>query len=129
MGYEVFSVTIGTALRAYSSPLARVFDPIMAEAMAIWCSLKEAIVGGFSTVVIQSDCEAVVKLIKTRMFPATEVGLIISYIVSLFGCFLWCEMMFILRGCNCLAHKLAKKALLLNLDVCSNSCFHLELHH
>lgn len=61
--------------------------------MAIWRGLKEASVRGFSKVVIQSNCEAVVKLIKIKNFSATEAGLIIADIVSLlFNLFgvMWC---------------------------------------
>ena len=123
----IFRNSFGIVLLSYSAPLRRSYSPLISEAVAIRRGLEEAWSRGFTRVLVQSDCENVVKLIKARSTPTTDVGLVLVDIFNLIHAFCWCEVAFIPRTCNVLAHNLAKKALSFDLDVIWNSMPPLDL--
>lgn len=63
----------GIVIFAFCVPLARSFSPLVAEAMSVLYGLERVLNLGVKKVVIQSDCEVVVNLIKTKSIPMIDV--------------------------------------------------------
>lgn len=110
----IFRNFMGIVFFAYSAPLARIFGSLMAETLATLRDTKKAITGGIVKVLIQIVCEVVVKLLRAKKVPSTDVSFLIVDILCPLDNFVWCEFMFMSEVWNMVAHN----SLLIDIDIC-----------
>ncbi|KAL5754547.1 hypothetical protein ACOSP7_022767 [Xanthoceras sorbifolium] len=83
--------------------------PIVAEAKAILLGLSVAIEGGFSSLIIESECAKVIKLLSESKSPISAVGMVINDIQdTLRFSSASAHFMHVSRNGNVVAHSLAK---------------------
>ncbi|KAL5804999.1 hypothetical protein ACOSQ3_031799 [Xanthoceras sorbifolium] len=86
-------------------------SPIVVEAKAILFGLSTAFAGGFSAVVVESDCASVIKMLSDGSQPLSEVGVVISDIQdALSSNSFSVQFLHVYRSGNGVAHSLAKLA-------------------
>lgn len=98
-------------MAALTTSFSVAYSPFNAEALAVLEGLKLAHRLNISSIVVESDCKAVIDMLLGVSSTLTEAGVWIHDILELAGCFSDISFSHVCRGNNELAHCLAKKSL------------------
>ncbi|KAL5779181.1 hypothetical protein ACOSQ2_009918 [Xanthoceras sorbifolium] len=108
----------GLIMAARSVRVCAFYSPQVAEAVALLHGLRFAADSGLSHIHVESDAQGVIQLLQDRSIPSSDLGLVISDILSISVSLFVLSFNFVPRGANKVADALAKAAL--SLD---SSCF------
>lgn len=84
------------------------FAAELEEAKALLFGLQKALERGYQRIVMESDCQGLVQMLKTRKVPKSCLEFFVSQILVLARSFISCCWSFIRREGNRVAHSLAK---------------------
>ncbi|KAK1571845.1 hypothetical protein Q3G72_023991 [Acer saccharum] len=101
----------GRVLASFCRNVKANYQPQIAEALAILDGLRLVVSRNWLRVVMESDALVVVQAITLKVPPSSEVGVVISDILSLVERFSAVSFLFVPRLLNRVAHGLAKWAL------------------
>ncbi|KAL5854145.1 hypothetical protein ACOSQ4_003947 [Xanthoceras sorbifolium] len=95
-------------IAAMASSLSSMVSVECAEGLAMLEGLKLAVDVGVSHCVVETDAASLVSLVVNKLTPRSDIGLIVSDLLSLSFSFADCSFVFRPRSCNLVAHGLAK---------------------
>lgn len=113
----VFNNCEGTALKFTSDHISSCFDVECAEGLAILSGLQIALVDGFMSLEVESDCHSLISALNRGMIPRTSVGTIIADIQGLAKQFDRISFRWIRRDQNLIAHQIANHARSVNFNL------------
>jgi len=82
-------------------------SPEEEEARACLYALRTAIAHGYRRLMIEGDCQSLLRKLQLRLVPNNFLGFILSDILSLSEQLDFCVWKFVKRGCNEVAHAIA----------------------
>jgi len=82
-------------------------SPEEEEARACYYALRTASTFGFTHLIVESDCQALINKLQRRVVPNNSLGFFLSDIFRLGGSFEFIAWNFVKRGCNSVAHAIA----------------------
>ena len=104
---------------------------VLAARRALWFAMEL----GFHRLVVESDSEVIINSIKDGNLSHSTFGHILQDITSLCSLFSYVSFQYIKRQGNCVAHKLARRAITNPLDVWmesvppdTNDVYNFDLH-
>lgn len=100
----------GKLMRAQAIWYDSIADAKTMEAMAIRDGAQLAADLGYRDIIIESDAEQVVKMMNSGMYDRTEAAAVYHVIKELCGIFNNCQLVFVGREANNLAHLCCKRA-------------------
>ncbi|KAL5787058.1 hypothetical protein ACOSP7_004007 [Xanthoceras sorbifolium] len=98
----------GRFIVAMASSLSSMVLVECAEGLAMLEGLKLAVEVGVSHCVVETDAALLVSLVANKLTLRSDVGIIVSDLLSLSSSFADCSFVFRPRSCNLVAHGLAK---------------------
>ncbi|XP_074313485.1 uncharacterized protein LOC141648658 [Silene latifolia] len=97
----------GKVLWGLANSRREVWEPYVAEAVAILESLEEAAKAGHTTVEVESDCSQVIDALKRRKTGRSMFSLVLGDILRICNSFISIAWSFTSRANNVIAHELA----------------------
>ena len=82
-------------------------SPEEEEARACYHALRTAITYGFRQLMIEGDCQSLIRKLQSKIVPNNSLGFFISDILSLAESLEFFVWSFVKRGCNSVAHAIA----------------------